>query len=194
MRGLGDGRPKGAARDLLRARWGRWTAIVEAFAHRRPSRQWVDPSAYMALHRELLAECRAAAEATDPVGPADRQELELLVRPWLSTRTLAQADREILEGLLARCREIERQLGGRRWPLAVRAVAARLALPAVAVTGSCVLWALALTPGPTLEWVRDWSDVLWFIVRRSSDVQRLAVVAVIVVFVSIRIVSRTARS
>jgi len=194
MDGPVDIRARGAPRDSLRARWGRWTAIVEAFAHRRPSRRWVDPVDYGALRRDLMADCRAAAEAADPGGPAGLEDLESLVRPWLCPETLARADREILEGLLARCREIERQLGGRGLGLTLRVAAARLAPPSVVVAGACVLGALTLATGPTPGWVRDWSDLIWFTVRRSSDLQRLAVVAVVVVYVSIRVVSRTARS
>src|SRR4051794_10677085 len=105
MRWTVKGRPSGPAKELLRARWSRWTAIVEAFAARRPSRRWVDPVDYGALRRDLMADCRAAAGAADPGGPAAFEDLESLVRPWLCPKTLAQADREILEGLLARCRE-----------------------------------------------------------------------------------------
>jgi len=195
MSGLGGGQPRAAARYVMRARWSRWTSIVEAFAHRLPSRRRLDPKEYTALYRELLAECRAAAEGAEPGEPSGLEDLESLVRPWLSLSTLAQVDREILAGLLARCRAVERQLGGRSWPLVLRA-AARLALPTmvVAVAGSCVLGALIYAPAAALQWVRGWSEIVWFTVRRSSDVERLAVVAVLVVVVSIRIVSRTARS
>ena len=180
------------ARDVLRADWSRWTTIVEAFAHRRPSRRWVDPVAYGTLHRRLLAQCRA--EADGPGASAGSEELESLVRPWLSPKTLAQADREILGGLLVRCRAVERRLGGRRRGFTFRVPSARLLLPATVGAGSCVLGALVFGPGPAMDWVRGWSNALWFTVRRSSDVQRLAAVALVVVCVSIRVVSRIARS
>src|SRR3954453_20371674 len=129
MDGPVDVRARGAPRDMLRARWGRWTGIVEAFARRRPSRRRVDPAGYGALRRDLLADCRAAAEAAGPAGAAGLEDLESLVRPWLCPEALARADREILEGLLARCREIERRLGGRGPGAALRVAAARLARP-----------------------------------------------------------------
>ncbi len=45
-----------------------------------------------------------------------------------------------------------------------------------------------------LDWLRGWSDDIWFAVKRSSDVERLSFVGIVLIIVSIFTVSRTARS
>jgi hypothetical protein len=106
---------RGGSTDLalLRARWRRWTAIVELFARRRRGRCRVDPQRYRALHGELIECCRSLAASADEPARGFCRRLEDLGRPWLSPGVFAKADREILENLLIRCRQAERELGER---------------------------------------------------------------------------------
>src|SRR5258708_6988459 len=99
-------------KEALRNRWVRWTAIVVLFALRLPAGKRVDTKSYGILYEGLIAICRSLVEATGGTHSDDPGSLERIVRPWMTPRTLAQADREILESLLARCREVERELGG----------------------------------------------------------------------------------
>ena len=55
-------------------------------------------------------------------------------------------------------------------------------------------WAAGVDMAPALDQARGWSDVLWFLVRRSSDMQKLALVTALVILVSIYGVWRTAQS
>jgi hypothetical protein len=194
-------------RDVLRKLWGRWTAIVEAFALRRPARHGVDPAAYRALRGELIDACRSLAGPAVGEEPGDVEGLEGLVRPWLSPRTLGQADPEILKGLLARCRQVERELGGRRArsPAAFGRGIESLA-PAAGLMARTVVMALALIglvsllrasgfePITALERAGGWADVAWLTAIRSSDVQRLGALAVVVVPGAIFLLRRVARS
>jgi hypothetical protein len=195
MRRSMNGRSPGPVRDVFRTRWSRWAAIVEAFALRRPARNRVDPIAYGALYKELIAACRTLADSADAEERAYLEDLEVLFSPWLTPRTLARADREILEGLLARCRQVERELGGRgvRFPGLARIL--KVSLPAIGLAGGLVLLRdSSVDPIAVVGLARNGSDVIWIAARRSTDLQRLGVVAAVVVVASIRVVSRAARS
>ena len=78
-----------------------------------------------------------------------------------------------------------RSLGG-----AIRAL-----LLASALVGAILLpWATGVDMAPALDQARGWSDVLWFTVKRSNDMQKLALVTALVILASVYGVSRTARS
>jgi hypothetical protein len=89
--------------------WKQWTAIVELFALRR-SRCHVDWQAYHELHRGLIEAARTRAAEADGAMQAFFRHLEDLALPWLTPKTLAQVDREILFSLLLCCRRAEQEL------------------------------------------------------------------------------------
>jgi pSer/pThr/pTyr-binding forkhead associated (FHA) protein len=89
--------------------WRQWTAIVELFALRR-SRRRVDWQAYHDLHRGLIEAARTRAAGADGTLRDFFRHLEDLALPWLTPKTLAQADREILFSLLLCCRRAEQEL------------------------------------------------------------------------------------
>jgi hypothetical protein len=104
-----DGVTTAARPAALQRAWRDWTGIVELFALRR-SRRHVDWQDYHDLHEDLIEACRVrAAEAHEP----DRsffRHLEDLALPWLTPKTLAQVDRDILFSLLLCCRRAEQEL------------------------------------------------------------------------------------
>jgi hypothetical protein len=155
----------------------------------------VDPVAYETLYGQLIDACRSLADSADGEKPGDTESLEGLVRPWMNPRALAQADREILEDLLARCREVERELSGHRARSPYLALIAKVSPLAVGMVGGLFL---LRNPDvdlvPVIGLLRAWSDPIWLAARGSTDLQRLGVVAAAVIVVSIRVVSRTARS
>jgi hypothetical protein len=185
-----------AERDFLRDRWSRWTAIVALHARRRPGRRGVDPRAYATLRNDLIAACRSLAEA-DGERRSYYTALEDLVRPWIDLRVLARTDREILCTLLSRCREVEQDLGGRRWrrewpfPFApAPMIAAGAALVALA-------WALLAFGSPVLAVLRGTFDAAWLTVKYSGYLggfPMLSLVAVLLVVAAMFAISRTARS
>jgi hypothetical protein len=64
-----------------------------------------------------------------------------------------------------------------------------------AVIGLVLLpWAVGVDMAPALDRARGWSDVLWYNVKHTSDVQRSALVTALVLLASVYGVSRTARS
>jgi predicted Ser/Thr protein kinase len=89
--------------------WSDWTAIVELFALRR-SRRHVDWQAYHQLHGGLIEAARARIEQAEPARRAFYRHLEDLALPWLTPKTLAQVDQEILFSLLLCCRRAEQEL------------------------------------------------------------------------------------
>lgn len=183
--------------QALKNYWRRWTVIVDLFARRRPARRRVDPIVYNALHQELIAACRARADAASEDSRAYFDGLEELARPWLNPRALANADREILDSLLARCRVVEAELGGQPWFPRLLALGwiRGVLLPGLALAGSILLlWASGVDFVAALDHAQGWSDVIWLTVKRASDLQKLAVVAALVLLASIYGVSRTARS
>jgi hypothetical protein len=179
----------------LKTCWRRWVHIVDLFARRRPARRKVDPQSYRVLHKELVGHCQALAASANAVDAAFLRYLLNLVQPWLSPSVLARADSEILMDLLVRCRQAERQLGiwswaqaltGRALLVLILSLLVFIAVLALGSTGD--FWQIAL------DRIRDGSDDIWVAVKRTSEVERLSVVGIILIIVSIIAVSRTARS
>jgi predicted Ser/Thr protein kinase len=137
------------APDSLLRSWRRWTATVACFARGRRSRRFTNLQAYTTLRKELLATLRA--RAAEAVGPKQDfyLSLEALISPWVSLRSLAREDGEILRDLLARCQEVERILGHRSWGVATSGVATWGWLAAVSVALAVALallcWGLLIT-------------------------------------------------
>jgi serine/threonine protein kinase len=96
----------------LRKAWHRWTRVVEIFALGLRSRRSPNQRAYESLHQQLLQTIRARAAVAEGPERDLYQELEELVTPWVSLRSLAREDREILGDLLAHCQHVERILKG----------------------------------------------------------------------------------
>src|SRR6516165_283091 len=103
-----------APRDLMR-HWRQWTSIVELFARRRRARLRVDAREYEKLYKEMIAVFQSEAETADLPRRAFYGYLAELVRPWMTPRTLEQADGEILFDLWSKCENALRALGERSW-------------------------------------------------------------------------------
>lgn len=179
----------------MKARWCRWVDVVELFARRRPSRRRIDAEGYAVLYKELMRYCRALAESANEVEASFYRYLEELVRPWMNPGVLARSDRDILLDLLVRCRQAERQLGIRSWTRAIPDWAPRaILLSLLAAAGITLFVAGAGGWLSALDRLRGWSDDLWFAAVRSSDVERLCSIGIIMIIVSIFTVHCTARS
>ena len=179
--------------DALTAHWHRWTAVVELCARRRPARRRVDPWRYHALYCELTASCRDLASAGDESGRAYYERLEATVRPWLSLRALEHADREVLSSLLDRCRQVDRELAGRSLPI-YRVLALTVLLPSALVALSGLAWNARGSLFMVVEFVQDWSNVIWFATRRASDLEKLFALGLILISASIIMISCTTQS
>lgn len=173
----------------------RWAEIVELFARRKPARNRVDPKAYVALHRELIQHCRAMAASANKVDVVFYRYLEDLAQPWLDPAVLDRADRDILFDLLIRCQHVEEQLGGRSWIRVLRAWGTPVFLGAsfLAIMLLC-MGRFSVVLSTMLNRARSWSDDLYIRVIYSTDMERLFVVGLVLIMVTIYVVSRTARS
>jgi hypothetical protein len=191
-----SGRASALVPNALRKDWRRWIELVELVARRRSDLSRVDPREYQALHARITAACREAAGAGDEAGRKFYQDLEAEVRPWLSPRVLATADGEILTHLLARCRNIEREFGGRTWVRAIPAWAARTLYLTTAATIAVVVWWVAQRGlWPRLaDAIQDVTNAFRLVLWRSSDLEKWSALAVVIILLSIYNVSRTARS
>ncbi|CAN5716558.1 hypothetical protein BH23PLA1_BH23PLA1_28650 [soil metagenome] len=181
----------------LRRNWRRWTAIVELFARRRSVRKRLGPGEYEAAYRALLAACRDRAAAAEGPEQAYFETLEDLVRPWLTTHSLARADREILNDLVQRCRQFEQELCGRPWHAALADRARKLtwfAMPLALGALVALSWSLGWLPTAPPDDLRVWLLSAWLSIKRLSDLQKLGLIAAAVVLAGIQLVSRTARS
>jgi hypothetical protein len=179
---------------VLRRGWRRWVAIIELFARRRRARHRVDLQAYGALHKELIAACRSLADSAEGTARDFYQGLEDLTRPWWTPRVLAKADREILVDLLIRCRQAERELGGRVWVATARRRSIPVLASSAAVAAVVLLtWTAGRRWSPVLDRVQSWSDFVWYSIKHSSEIERLFVISLIVAGASAYVVSRAAR-
>ena len=182
----------------LRRCFSRWAAIVELFARGRPACKRVDPQAYVTLHRELIASCRVLAASANEVEAASYRYLEDLAQPWLDLAVLDRAyraDRDILFDLLIRCKHVQAQLGGRSWIRVLRAWGTPVFLGAsfLAIMFLC-MGRFSVVLSTMLDRARNWSDDLYIRVNHSTDLERLFVVGLVLIMVTIYAVSRTARS
>jgi hypothetical protein len=179
--------------DALKKDWCRWTEFIALMVRTRTPRPRVDLREYEGLHRRIIAACRELAGSGDEADRAYYEGLEATVRPWLSPRVLAVADREILGLLLERCRRVERELGGR---VGVRVVVRRASRSLLVVASSTVLfltWAAGDLWLPLVGDVMDWWVSFRFSLSRMSDMEKLCALGAIMILVSIYNVSRTAR-
>jgi hypothetical protein len=186
-----QGRPKRAPE--LRQLWQEWTAVVEEFARRRNSRHLLPLQGFQKLRQDLLDLCRAYANRN---GSARfYQGLESLVTPWLTLRTLEQADEEILVDLFARCREIEQDLGGQTWQFRARRMV-KPALLALAAIASLVLVALHMEGKwqAVFDWFRHGIPLLWINFKRSPNIPIWSLLAFLGSVVFIYLFARRARS
>ena len=182
----------------LRRRFSRWAAVVELFARGRPARKRVDPQAYVTLHRELIASCRVLAASANEVEAVSYRYLEDLAQPWLDLAVLDRADRadrDILFDLLFRCKHVQAQLGGRSWIRVLRAWGTPVFLGAsfLAIMLLC-MGRFSVVLSTMLDRARNWSYDLSIRVNHSTDLERLFVVGLVLIMVTIYAVSRTARS
>jgi len=182
-------------RDVLRDCWGRWTAILSLFARGRPARRRLDPGAYAALRNELIAACRSLAEADGPERPF-YAGLEETVKPWLNLGVLGRTDREILTGLLLHCREVERQLNGRKWrPALPRHWGPAMAIVAVGAVICGLVWLLLpMADLSVLNTLRDAAVTVSLTIKYADSSQRWSAIAVIIVVAAMYIVSRSAKA
>jgi hypothetical protein len=183
-----DNSPEIAA---LRFQWRHWVGTVELFTKSRSANRRVDAKQYALLHKDLVDKCRSLSGSTNEEEGAFYRYLENLAQPWLSPTVLARADHEILLHLLDRCRQAEHRLGGRSWISVMK----RWALPA-GLAGIIVLSLLFLSfTIPHIGWsavqrLRDFSDDLLITIKRSTEIERLTFVGVILLLVSIGVLSR----
>jgi hypothetical protein len=181
-------------REILRDCWSRWTAIIGLFAWRRPARRRVNPRDFAALRTELIAVCRSLAEADSQTG-SYYGGLEEMVRPWLNLQVLDRTDQEILLMLLVQCREVERELNGRRWrlelPLHLRP-AVRLASTGIVVVGLVLV--LQVIGFSVIGTLRDVCNTIWLTVKYADNLQKLSAIAVLIILAAMYTVSRSARA
>lgn len=135
-------------RGEMRRCLARWREVVEGYARGRRG----DPGMYAGLHGELLLRCRALSEECGEEHKALCEEVEKLVRPWLSSAALIQAKQDILLEMLQRCRQAERRLGRPSW---------------LEVGRQWLRPALATVMGGTVLGVLVWATVRWWLPLRS---------------------------
>lgn len=139
----------------LRRRWRSWTKVVRAFVTKPGAASRYDPAEYEAAHQELVAACEERAAGAD--GPARDyfRELADVARPWLSTRSLEQADRELLMALYLRCYRIDGELNrGVRAVLVLPRLPSGYAVLAVVILGLAVVAAAGGMPDAVDDLIR----------------------------------------
>lgn len=161
----------------LRRRWQAWTKVVRAFVTRPGAASRYDPAEYEAAHQELVAACEARAAVAD--GPAQDyfRELGDVARPWLTTRSLEQADRELLVALYRRCCQIDTELNrGFRAVLVLPRLPNGYAVLAVVILGLAIVAAAGGMPGA----VDDLTRTVRAVFRQLTTAQQLLVAGAVV--------------
>jgi hypothetical protein len=179
----------------LRWYWRRWTNVVELFARSRRARKKVDPQNYEAIHADLIEACRAISSLVDDEDRAYFEKLEHIALPWVSTRSFEHTNREVLSELYTRCRQVERELGGRRLTSPTLHHPLRVVLTAAATAGVVLLiWNAGAASLPIFDHHQSWWETLVMCIDQTRYVRHLIIPGVIVVTVSSFVISRTARA
>jgi hypothetical protein len=178
---------------MLMTDWRRWTGIIELLALGRSPRDAEDPRAYKLLCLRLITACKERAGSGEASERAFSEGLEATVRPWMSRKVLVRADNEILGHLLGRCQRIERELGVRASAWAVLRCAAPLILAPISSVLLVFVWTFCGHWLP-LDGLRPRWYMLWLSLKKSSELEELSVLGVILILLSIYSLSRTARS
>jgi hypothetical protein len=177
--------------------WQRLTQIIRLFALRREQRYEVDPAKYHQMHESLLKTCRAAPEKEGPENWSFYSEVEDLLGPWVTLESLAQADDEIVWGLLCRCEQVERVLGARparnvNWRR-INLVWLGLAGVVVAVVVLLLTWGSDPASWPLVLTVKHSFRRATAAVGVDSTVQYLVLGGIIVSLAAAALVCRSAR-
>jgi hypothetical protein len=189
-----SGEPRATELASLRRCWRRWTRIVELATRQRGARYHVDARAYANLHKELIQACRTLKATPDEAKRAFYDGLENLAQPWLTLNVLERSEQEILFDLLLRCRQAERELGGRRGRYVAR-LCAVWGLALVAAVAAVVLVYGVANWGWFRNWqaTRAWGDSFWTAVKHSSPLERVAVVGLLMLLIGIPLAWRVPR-
>jgi hypothetical protein len=113
-----------------------------------------------------------------------------LVCPWLSARTLEQADAEILLDLLNHCHQAGRELGIGRFAWIRQGFGLLLVALAVAAVGGLSAWVLNLFWAP----VEDGWRTLSYSFKHMSALQQVSLGGGVIILFAMYLLSRTART
>jgi hypothetical protein len=167
--------------------------MVAAITRRRGSRL-VEPKAYRALHQELLAICQGLAAGAEEGEGGYYQRLQEVVQPWLTPSVLARTDQEILVQLLARCRAVEKELGGPPWSWALRRWLQRslLGLTILAFLGAAG-WVARVNGASIPEALRQGRLWLGQAVANLDATDQLILVVIVVSLIAMAVIIRGSR-
>jgi hypothetical protein len=167
-----DGREKPVAAGDLKRHWSEWTSLVELFARRRRGRFRVAEADYDGLYKQLLNSCSDEAERADLPKRALYSYLAELVRPWVTPRTLEQADKEILFDLWSKCENASLALGQRHRKL-TRWLRTML-FWSVTILLFVLIGMLIYQEWPQIgQWLSPWSRPLVSSIRHSTATERV---------------------
>lgn len=172
-----------------------WIVIVGLFATQHPGRIRVDAAAYAALHGELLRACAARMTAADV---ELRKLLETLVdvaRPWLTLGSFDLADRDILLGLWANCRDLDKELNRHQWQGALGRMRKPLLALAVMVA-LAFLFAMTResTWDPLVHWTADAWVVVWSFCKRLPAIEGWLAFGTALLAAAVFVLARATRS
>ncbi|GEM_PF-998647 len=166
--------------------WQRWTEVIERLCEKGQCS--LSEVAYRQLYDELLECCRTHAARADAADQPFFQQLEEMVTPWLTVRSLASIDRDTLASLLQRCQLIEQQLGIRKNGNVVSWVA----LLACVICAGSLGWFVLQTRG-SFSLDMSFARSLWASME-AHPVLSLAVVFPALVAASLTLFGRVLRS
>jgi serine/threonine protein kinase len=124
------GRPRKSPTRPLTECWDRWSTVVEAVAASGMPRRSVNEAVYQRIYEELLLVCRIPEKDADEATLALLWDIEDLVAPWPTLRSLASILRsEMRATVLHRFHEIGRIVRARSKPGFFRRLIVRVFAP-----------------------------------------------------------------
>lgn len=180
---------KSTNRELKRL-WRQWTGLLSR--RLKTGRLGVSALQYEELHQRLMSAFRLSRKLSPTKELTTLHKLEKLVAPWVSIDAINQAEHEVMENLVGRCRHLERSWLGH--DLHVSAAAWTVLLIATvlsAVVFGVVYFALQNNDSPMywLQRIQDYATELRFAVMRASLFEKIAGITFVLVLISIRLLA-----
>lgn len=105
---------RGAALDLATC-WTQWTTVVDAAVNRRSAYLRSVEERYSEIHQRLLHSCDMIAPGECELSEGTLHEIRRLAEPWLTLRSLRDADFPVLSDVWKSCQRLDADVTHRRF-------------------------------------------------------------------------------
>ena len=177
------------ANHELKHLWRQWTSLIQR--RLKKGNTGIRSDDYSELHRQMMLTFHAARKTPNNKTLMKLVKLEKLAAPWITEESISQAEPEVLNDLINRCRRVERGWIGyefsfnpRKWSATVIGVLICLAVFTIVY--------LLLQENSPMYWLQRLQEIgtdIRFTIARASLLEKISAIVVILVLISIRLLA-----